>query len=197
MTLIALPRTAPVKVAWSLVDAGSTLPGGLGGPDQRVNRLGNRWQVTVDMPPMTADDALAWAVALTMGVEDGVSWRIWQTGTPPGSAGTVRVAGAGQAGRALALDGFYPGFALRMGMCLSILTGGQRYLYRTAAALRADAAGGATAQLTSALRVQPADNDLVEIAAPVIEGLLVDTPGWSIDPDRVARGFSFTIKETR
>lgn len=197
MTLVNLPRTAPTKVAWSIVDAGTTLPGGLGGPDQRVNRLGNRWQVGVEMPPMSPDDALAWSVALTMGVEDGVSWRIWQTGTPPGSAGTVRVAGAGQAGRALALDGFYPGFALRMGMCLSILTGGQRYLYRAATALRADTGGTATAQLTSALRVQPADNDPVEIAAPVIEGLLVEGPGWSIDPDRLVRGFSFAIRETR
>ena len=197
MAVVELPRTPPVKVAWTPVDMGTVLPGAPGGADQRINRLGNRWQVTVDIPPLTPTDALAWAAALALGVEDGVAWRVWQTGTPTGSPGTVLVAGAGQAGRSLALDGFNPGYVLRWGMCLSILTGSQRYLYRTAAPLRASAGGTGTAQLTNALRVQPADNDPVEVAAPWIEGLLVDTPAWSIDPDRIARGFSFTVRETR
>lgn len=197
MAAVTLPRTPPVKVAWAIVDAGVTLPGIAGGSDQRLNRLGNRWQVSVDMPPLDPVDALAWSAALSQGLEDGVAWRVWQTGTPTGSPGTVRVAGAGQAGRSLALDGLNPGYVLRSGMLLSILTGSQHFLYRSAAAMKASGAGTGTVQLTAALRVQPADNDLVEVAAPVIEGLLVDAPGWSIDPDRIARGFSFTIRETR
>lgn len=196
--MITLPSTpGPAAVAWEPVDFGTVLRGALGGADQRVNRLGNRWRCTVTMPVMTPADARQWAVALTVGLREGVSWRIRQVSSPTGSPGTVLVKGGSQAGSSLLCDGFTPGYVLRAGMWLSILTGGQRYLHQCAANLRADSAGEGTISLDAPLRVSPADNSPVEIGAPVIEGLLDEVPGWSLDPDRLARGFTFSISETR
>lgn len=198
MSVVELPASpGPRSVEWEVVDFGGTLRGGLGGSSQRVNRLGNRWRVTVAMPPMDPAQGRLWFTRLSRALRNGASWRIRQVGTPPGSPGTVLVNGAGQAGAAIALDGFLPGYALRDGQWLSILTGGQRYLYQCAAAVMANASGQATVQIEPPLRVVPADNDPVEIGRPVIEGLLDVPPGLVLDERRLAAGFSFTIEETR
>lgn len=196
--MITLPNfPGPRSVGWRMIDFGGTLAGGLGGASQRVNRLGNRWACTVELPPMTPADARAWAAALTRGLREGVSWKIRQVGTATGSPGTVLVQGAAQAGLDLVCDGFNPGYVLRAGQWLSLSTGGQRYLHQSASTQAVDATGVLTVALDAPLRVSPADNSPVELGAPVIEGLLADGPGWSLDPDRLGRGFSFTIEESR
>jgi hypothetical protein len=196
--MITLPSSpGPRAVSWQPIDFGQTLPGALGGADQRVNRLGNRWACTVELPPMRPEKARAWSAALVRGLQEGVSWRIRQVGTPTGSPGTVLVKGAGQGGLNLLCDGFTNGFVLYAGQWLSILTGGQRYLHQSVSTQVAGASGELTIALDFPLRVTPADNSPVELGAPMIEGLLADVPGWSLDPDRLARGFSFTIAEAR
>lgn len=196
MTLVTLPSTpGPRSVSWQEVDFGGTQRSALGGAAQRVNRLGNRWRMTFACPVMTPVQAREWASALSLGLKNGVSCAIRQVGTPTGSPGTVLVAGASQAGFDLDCDGFNPGYAVRNGQWLSLLTGSRRYLYMSAANVRADASGLATLSLTAPLRAEPANTDPVELGAPVIEGLLVEGLGWSLDPDRLARGFTFTIEE--
>lgn len=196
--MITLPNTpGPRAVGWTHIDAGGTLPGALGGADQYIDRLGSRHQVNVTMPPMTPAQAEAWAADLTRARREGASWRIRQVGMPAGSPGAVLVKGGSQAGSSLLCDGFTPGYVLRKGQWLSVLTGGQRYLYKAAAALRADGAGEGTITLDVRLRVPPADNDPVEIGAPLIEGLLVDPHEWLTDANRLVNGFSFSIRETR
>lgn len=196
--MITLPSfPGPAAVAWEPIDFGTTLAGGLGGASQRVNRLGNRWSCTVTMPVMTPAQAREWSAALVRGLREGVAWTIRQVGTPTGSPGSVLVAGGSQAGDSLDVDGGTPGYVVRAGQFLSISTGGQRYLYQSASAVRVAADGTATLELEPPLRASPADNSPVEIGRPVIEGLLADVPGWSLDPDRLARGFTFTIMESR
>lgn len=198
MTLVSLPlNPGPSALAWELVDFGSTESGPLGGAAQRVNRLGSRWRCTVTLPPMHPLLAREWAAALARGLRNGVSWRIRQVSTPTGSPGSVLVAGGSQAGDSLDVDGGTAGYVARIGQWASILTGGQRYLYQLAASTQLDGTGTGTLELEPPLRVEPADNDPVELGAPVIEGLLVAPPGWSIDANRLVNGISFTIEESR
>lgn len=196
--MIQLPISpGPVAVQWELVDFGTTLRGGLGGSSQRINRLGNRWRVTVTMPPMAPEQGRVWFARLTRALRSGASWQIRQVGTPTGSPGAVRLNGGGQAGAAIVLDGFLPGYAVREGQWLSIITGPNRYLYQSAGFVMANASGQATVEVEPLLRVAPGDNDPVEIGLPLIEGLLDVAPGLLLDERRLAAGFSFTIEETR
>lgn len=198
MSVIALPSyPGPSAVAWELIDFGNTQQGALGGAAQRVNRLGGRFRLTVTLPPMEPAIAREWAASLNRGLRLGVSWQVRQVGTPTGIPGAVLVNGGSQAGNALIVDGGAAGYVAKIGQWASILTGGQRYLYQLAATTQLSGTGTGTLQLEPALRVQPADNDPVELGAPVIEGLLDAPLGWSIDANRLVNGFSFTIEESR
>lgn len=199
MSLITLPLApGPQAVAWTPWPAiDGTQRGVIGGSAQRVNRLGTRWRCDVSLPPMRPDLARQWAAALTRGMRLGVSYKIRQVTTPAGAPGAVLVAGADQAGNALAVDGGTPGYIVRQGQWFNVTTGGRKYLYQAAETTRLNASGAGTIELEPKLRAVPADNDPVTLGAPVIEGLLVDVPEWAIDAGRMVRGLSFAIEEVR
>lgn len=198
MTSVVLPASpGPLVLSWQLLDFGNTQKGALGGASQRINRLGNRWAVNVTMPPLTPLQARNWSAGLTAALQNGVRLAIVQPELPTGTPGTVRVNGAGQAGPALVCDGASAAYVARIGQWASVITGGRRYLYQIAADATATGGGALTLTLTTPLRVAHADNDLVELAAPEIEGLIVGLPEWGIDVDYLTRGFSFTIEEAR
>jgi hypothetical protein len=196
MSVTALPNyPGPARVGWSQIDFGGTQGGVLGGASQRVNRLGNRWRMELTMPPMPPALAREWAAALVRGQRTGVSMEVREVSTPVGAPGAVLVNGAGQGGFALAVDGGTPGYVIRAGKWFSILTGGRRYLHQVSASLALSGTGTGTITLEPGLRVFPADNSPVELAIPIIEGLLVDAPSWVLDETRMVRGFSFAIEE--
>lgn len=198
MSLTDLPSLpGPATLEWQPVDFGSVQKGALGGAAQRVNRLGNRWSVTVAMPVMTPAQARSWSAALVKGLRTGVRWQIRQVGSATGAPGSVLVNGASQAGNSLVCDGANAGYVARPGMFFSLLVGGDRYCHQVSALATADASGNLTLPIEPALRVEPADNDTVELGAPQIEGLLSEVPSWLLDTDRLARGFTFTIEESR
>lgn len=196
MSVTALPDyPGPARMGWSLIDFGGNQGGVLGGSTQRVNRLGNRWRCEVTMPPMAPALARQWAAALVKGRRTGVSWKVREVATPVGSPGTVLVAGADQIGFALDVDGGTPGHVIKAGKFFSILTGGRRYLYQASATLALSGTGTGEIAIEPGLRVSPADNSPVELAVPVIEGLLAESPSWVLDETRMVRGFSFVIEE--
>jgi len=197
MVAVTLPDSpGPRNVQWELVDFGGIVPGALGGPDQRVNRLGNRWRATVEMPVLTAKQAREWSAALVRGLRLGVLWEIVQPGFSPGVPGRPLVAGASQTGWELDADTFTPGYVWRPGQFISVLIGTQRYIYQFAESGRVETDGTATLPIEPALRVSPGDGDTIEVVRPVMQGL-VAAPAWAYDVDKLARGFSFTITETR
>ncbi len=193
---VNLPATpGPVEIAIRQIDFGGTLTPGLGGPTQRINRNGNRFAVSVKLPPMKPIDARAWLAALNLGVQQGVRWRLRQVELLPGSPGAVRVNGGGQAGSSLVVDGANPNYPFRLGQFFSLLHADQYYLHQIAAPVNANNSGQATLTIVPPLRVEPADNDVIEIGQPIVEGLLADNGfEWSIDRARLA-GIAFTIVE--
>lgn len=196
MVLVDLPETpGPVSQDWRLIDFGTRLQPPLGGPVQILNRLGARYQVTVQLPPMFGPQASQWLAALTLGVRNGVRWKLRQVGIDPGLPGAPAVAGAGQAGSAIDIDGLTPNVGISDGQMMAIITASQRYLYMIAAPVDASNTGTAEIALTSPLRVPPADNDLVEIGTPSIEGVIEEGGfGWSINAAR-HYGLAFSITE--
>ncbi|RKF23380.1 hypothetical protein D6851_02600 [Altericroceibacterium spongiae] len=177
-------------------DFGGVMQGALGGAAQRNNRLGNRWRIDVTMPAMQPIEAAEWSVMLPRAVRLGARYPIRQPGLALGSPGAVRVAGAGQAGDSLTLDGFTVGHAIRAGQWVSLVTNGQRYLYKFAENARIGVGGMAKLAIEPLLRVIPQDNDIAEITQPYIEGNLT-FEGGSFDTDALTRGFKFTIDEAR
>lgn len=179
--MIELPEgVVPNMVQPALMDFGSVQRPPLGGPLQRVNRLGNRFRVSVGLPPIRNKDLGRVVIsrllrAKTEGLR--IEWEL--VGIEQGSPGTPLVKGAGQAGTSLLVDGFRLGYGYSEGFWLSIAHNGQHYLHNVAASGSA-AAGEATLTLTPALRVSPADNSPVHLQKPMIEGLVLgDELAWN------------------
>lgn len=198
MTAVTLPASPGSRVlGWTLVDFGGTLKGALGGSTQRLNRLGNRWRVDLELPVMTAAQAREWSADLVAGRSNGVLWKLRQVGLDIGSPGTPLVNGASQSGNTLACDGFSASYEAKKGQFFSIIISGQRYCYQVRTTTTAVAGAFAALPIETALRVSPADNATLEFAEPYIQGLLTDVPSWVNDADHLARGFSFAIEESR
>jgi hypothetical protein len=167
-------------IKWStgkprFIDFGGELTPGLGGPVQRVNRLGNRFGIDVAGVPIPEyPDAEALVAWLRLAKQNGAIFP-WPTprGAPATSYGSPVVNGAVTAGTSVAVRGLTVGATIRFGQFFSIVTAGWRCLYAHAAtAVVADGAGHATLTVDPMLRVSLADGDVVELATPKIMGFL-------------------------
>ena len=196
---ILLP-TDPGPQSWTPrpLDWGGELVPVLGGEVQRLNRLGDRLAVDVVLTPTTdAGQAQAYIARLRRGRREGALLAWPQLNLAIGNPGAPRVDGGGQAGTNLAVRGLTPGYVVREGQFLSLVSNGCRYVHAVAAALTVPASGLATLSLEPMLRVVPANNDSIELAAPRIEGLVSGLDrGWTIDIAGVV-GLAFTITEQR
>lgn len=185
----------PATMAVGMVRAANDLSPAFAGADQQIRRKGSRYALTFTMPSLSYTEAMPWMADL--GAEgDTVVMDVVQPGLTIPSAGTPRVMGAGQAGAALIIDGLTAGYLIRKGQFFSVISSGQRYLYRAAQDATANASGVATIQLQTMLRRPPADNDVVEIAQPKIEGFVRDFADPEVQTDHEVI-LTFTIRERR
>lgn len=191
---IALPDWPyPAQMTPRLVSGRAELRPAWGGDVQRLNRAGSRYAIDVTMPAMTYANAQKWADIDTE--DQTVTMRIVQPGIDVGAPGTPLVKGGSQSGSILELDGLNPNYILQKNQWLSLTISGRLYAYRVAATTVVDAAGEADVPLRTMLRVSPADNAVVEIAAPRIEGFATVPDGaWTTDTAGHVR-LSFTIEE--
>lgn len=196
---ILLPAE-PVPQSWTPrpLDWGGELTPMLGGEVQRLNRLGDRLAVDVVLTP-TQDAALAQAyVSRLRRARRDAALMAWpQLNLPIGDPGLVTVDGAGQAGSTLAVKGLASGYALREGQFFSLVSDGHRYVHAVTAAATAPTSGLLTLAIEPRLRISPSNHDVIELAAPKIEGLVSGLDaGWSIDIAGTV-GLAFTITEQR
>lgn len=180
---IALPTdVGPVKMTPRLLDWGSDQAPVLGGPLQRISRMGSRHAVDVEMPPMDYADAMAWVQRLKRGkaarvlmefLQPGFDLTGYTNGTATGAGTSVAFTGIGK--------------PLVEGQFFSLIIGGRRYLYSANA-------GGTTVQVEPMIRV-PGTNVVAEVAVPMIEGALSGNEvAWTVDVAETV-GLSFTITE--
>ncbi len=192
MAVLTLPTDpAPAKMAIAMVSAKNTLTPATGGAEQELLRKGTRYALTFSMPVMTYVQSMDWDDLMAEG--DTVLMRVFQPGLVIPNPGTPLVKGAGQAGTSLVIDGLPNGYVIRKGQFLSVVSAGQHFLHR-AKASATSVAGTATVPLRTMLRRPPNDNDVVEIAQPMIEGFIRDLGEWAVGVERLV-GLQFTVRE--
>ncbi|KFG90728.1 hypothetical protein BV98_001440 [Sphingobium herbicidovorans NBRC 16415] len=198
MAVISLPDWAvPSGAEPFLRDFGTVLTPFLGGPEQRINRLGTRFGLRVTLPPMsTRDKALIVQSRLLRAREDRLLMEWPQPDFDTGNPGAPLVSAVVASGTTLPLKGMTPGYVIKEGQMVSIIHGGRRYMEMASADATVGAGGTVSATIWPLLRSSLSVNDVVEIAAPKIEGLVSpgDELSWQISVDRLA-SFSFTISE--
>lgn len=195
--MITLPTGVTARsVKTSLLDYGFINRPSSGAPAQRYDRLGSRYAMEFELPPLPGDVARVVKARLTKAKSQGLRMPVPLFDGAQGSAGVPLVDGTDSAGTMLKLKGLTPGWMAREGYWLNVTDAdGALYLYDIAEPVRAGTDGKATLTLGIPLRCVLADGAVVRIANPVIEGLVTSEVGW-IDPvGRVVSGITFTVEE--
>lgn len=181
---ISLPSSpAPNGGNPFLRDFGGVLAPFLGGPEQRINRIGTRFGIRVTMPPMkSGDDGRLFVSRLLQARQDRLLMAWPLNGLAPGSPGAPKVSAVTAGGSVLPLKGLTGGYTIREGQFLSIIHGGRRYIHMATANATASGGGTCTATIFPMLRSPVSVDDVVEIAQPMIEGHVLpgDEMGWEI-----------------
>lgn len=197
--MIDLPDyPSPRDITPALIDYGAVLQPSLGGPIQKLNRLGSRFRLNIIMPPMPSGKlGRQWVARLVRGKFDGVRMELPAPSFDPGVPGDIRVNGAGQSGSSLVVDGATPNYIAREGQFFSIETAGTHHLYMVAAETIFNSSGQATVPIAPMLRRQHADNDLCHFGKPMIEGLIMgDEFAWQVAVEHITQ-IEFAITEAQ
>ncbi|MFZ2995953.1 hypothetical protein [Sphingobium sp.] len=198
MAVITMPDwVVPNGAEPYLRDFGTVLTPFLGGPEQRINRLGTRFGLRLTLPSMpTRSEALVVQSRLLRAREDRLLMEWPQPDFDTGDPGAPRVSAAVTSGVTLPLKGMAVGYTVKEGQFLAIIHGGRRYVHMFAADGTVGAGGTINAPIWPMFRTQLSVNDIVEIAVPRIEGMVSpgDELSWQISVDRLA-SFSFTLAE--
>lgn len=201
MTVISLPTTAIPKdsLEWQVVGGGGILRPMVGGVEQFAGRMGDKLAVTGVLGLMDADCAADW-VAAALGSRTLKQLVRWTLPAPYGlaGAGVPLVKGAGQTGSTILVDGLTAGLAIPKRTPFNIHdASGRPYLHFTRTAVVANGGGEATLAFGPMMRISPADNSAVELAAPKMEGWLNDG-GVSWSEERLEfHSVPFAIREAR
>lgn len=179
---VTLPACPPIQnatmrlVSWHNDQTPTT-----GGPSNRVVRLGSRWSADFETFPCEyADQGRVYVSRLVRGMTDTVLVRVPEPGVSQTGYGTPLVNGAGQAGSTLAIDGMPNGKVIPEGKFFSVIVSGQRYVYQTTAEVTV-ASGAATLPIYPILRTSPANNAVVELSNPMMEGFISgNEQAWEI-----------------
>jgi hypothetical protein len=193
--MIDLPDFAvPGSFQATFNDAGFTQSGVQS--DDYIARKGGRYTVAFMFGPYTPENARVMIARLIAGKQGGVRVKLPLL-HDQGSPGTPLLNGAVTTGRTIEIDGLTPGYVIREGYWLSLVKSGQHFLHSVGVGATANGSGVAEIELNELLRDSFADNTVVNLAEPQVEGLLTgDEWGWGFDVNRVA-SIEFTLKEVR
>ncbi|UYY60102.1 hypothetical protein [Sphingomonas sp. S2-65] len=195
---IALPSSpGPASAEPAYLEWGGTLRPVFGGAMQKLLRLGDRFAIDVTMPKLRTEAAgRVWVSKLIQAQRQGAIFEWPQLGLDIGNPGAPRVNGGGQAGSAINLRGFAPGYQVRDGQFFSIIHGGRYYLEMATADVAADGGGNVVLPIAPMLRMQPGNGAICDFN-PKIEGLIEgDSRSWTLDVARFV-GLSFRIVEAK
>jgi hypothetical protein len=193
---ILLPSMpGPSSAQPSYIDYGGILRPFLGGDDQKLNRLGDRFALVVTMPPMPTAAAMVWVSRLIQAQKSGAIMEWPQPDFDTGNPGFPAVRGSGAGGTSLPLKSVVAAYRILEGQFMSVIHGGRRYLHMANADAVMNGSGQTTLSVSPMIRPVLNDGDVVEIAKPMIEGFLEGNAlTWNIDLARTV-GLQFTIRE--
>ncbi|CAN5334623.1 hypothetical protein BH10PSE12_BH10PSE12_02650 [soil metagenome] len=198
MTVITLPSDlVPNSASPFLRDFGGVLTPFLGGPEQRVNRLGMRLGLRCTMPPKLYRTSGRILVSRLMRARQDRLLMKWPLlGFNPGSFGAPLVSSIVTGGTALPIKGLTAGYVMLEGQPLSVIHAGRRYMHMASGDGTANGSGNLTAGVWPPIRVSLSVNDVIELV-PMIEGLVA--PGeeisWQMSIDKMV-DVSFSVVES-
>ena len=192
--MIDLPTFAvPGSFQATFNDAGFTQTGIQS--DDYIPRKGGRYTVAFTFGPYTPENGRVMVSRLIAGKQGGVRVKLPLLHSQ-GSPGTPLLNGAVTTGRTIAIDGLIPGYVIQEGFWLSLVKSGQHFLHSVGVGATANGSGQATIELNELLRDSFADNTVINLAEPQVEGLLPGDWSWSVDINRVFP-IEFSLKEVR
>ena len=195
--MITLPNCPPIRNAsMKLLSYATDQTPTLGGPQTRVMRLGDRWAGDfTTYPALYADEGRIYLSRLVRGMTDTVLIGVIEPGMRAQDYGTPQIAVGGASGMSIQVKGLGAGRVVPEGKFLSIVTGGQRFLYQTTSEVTADGSGDATLAIFPMLRRQHAAYDVVELSAPKMEGYVQGNEvQWEVTKSKRI-GFVFSVQE--
>lgn len=193
--MIDLTALAAYSHTPRLLDFGGFLAPSTGAAVLRVDRMGNRHAVDFVLPPMRMEPTgRVWISRLKRAKTEGAFMRFPQVDFRPGASGVPVVSARTVGGRSLPIAGGQPGGVVREGQWLSIIHAGRRYLHSVDVETQFLADGTALLSVTPMLRAPLDVGDVIELAQPRVEGLLLDDFAWPVATNRTA-SLSFTLTE--
>lgn len=190
MRTILLPISpAPVKAEPYIISYAQEHEPFLGGEQFRVLRVGTRFGLRVELPPMKYDTAMAWIARLAQADGSLVAYDFRQSGATLSLAGNLTAAQPVAANTfSLPFNGKVGGVN-REGQFFSLIHAARRYLH-----LWTEDNG---INIWPLLRTSVSAGDVLDHQAPKIEGLLTgDAASWTVDR-ALSVGLSFEIKESK
>ncbi len=159
----------------------------LGGPVQRVGRMGDRWSYSVDLRPMFASHSRPLIAILLQGLSAKVLCPVVISGID--LRGQTDVTAASGAGKSIVVTGSTSGKVA--GQFFSLVSNGVRYLHMVTAI------NGQTLSINPTLKVRIAGGELLEFHEPKIEGFLEGSEqSWTVGMISNV-GLSFRINESQ
>lgn len=163
--------------------------------DDFIPRKGSRYAITQTYGPYTAEQARVMETRIVAAREQGGMRLPFLLLHSQGSPGAPVLDGAVTGGRVLALRGVTPGYFCKEGYWLSLVKDGQHFLHKVQTGGRADAAGLLEITLAELTRASFPDGATVNLAKPMIEGLMrAEEIEWSTGVEQVT-AFEISIKE--
>lgn len=196
MSMIDLTDARVADASLRLIDNGGELDPVLGGPSQRLDRLGTRYALDIRVPYWRIEpDGRRWASRLRRAKQLGARFAVPQVEFNVGAPGSPVVAETTAGGIYLPISGGQRGYAIREGQALNIETASRSYLYFAAAQTILDGDGAGVIELETMIRKGPALGDTINLAKPYIEGWIEgDELAIAYEPTRCV-AFEFSIRE--
>jgi hypothetical protein len=196
---VALPAAGIAVAEPRYIDRGGILEAALGGPDQRLDRLGSKWGAAFSTRPMKAEEARVWISRLTRGRSDPAQIKFPQPGiiNEIGHNGSLNGAvAANSISINVNIHSANNGKKVKEGQFIALIRGGQRYIYQVSADSIVSA-GLVGLTLWPPIRTAMSNVDVVEFLNPLMEGYVKgDQTTWTIDNAKIF-GLSFEIEEVQ
>lgn len=174
---------------------GGLLTPALGGPVQRLDRLGSRYAMAFTTAPMRMEpEGRRWAAMLMRALKEGAICEAPQPDFDVGAPGLPTVATNTASGKVVPITGATPNYTIRMGQWLTIVHGGQRYFDQATEQVILNASGAGSITIQHLLRTPITAGDVVELGIPKIEGWIEDAFEYTLNNDRTTQ-FQFTVAE--
>lgn len=179
---VTLPST-PFKIQGRIdyISYASDLISPAGGFTQRINRMGDRFSLSFDLPTLKKNCGVKWDTYISQAIRQGATIELPENVQTEGvkvfsggqwTYGNILVNGGGQTGMAMNVDNASTSIRLVAGQYFNVTVNGVIYLHRLTADATPNGSGQIVLNFEPMLRASPANNSSINFDTPKISGLI-------------------------